>query len=146
MRERDLPFVMEIERLSFTHPWMESSFRGELDNRGISHPSVVIDSRLDRIVGYILFWVVTDEAQISNFAIHPDYRHLGVGRRVLEKSLQDIRRLGARFVLLEVRPTNFSARRLYSGFGFRPLAIRKNYYQDPVEDAIVMVKRFDQSD
>jgi [ribosomal protein S18]-alanine N-acetyltransferase len=143
MEESDLPFVMEIELLSFSLPWPESSFRGEIENRGFSRPSVVIDSSRNRIIGYLLFWLANDEARICNFAVHPDYQRQGVGRYVLEKSLQTIQRLGGRFVLLEVRPTNFPARRLYSSFGFRPLAIRKNYYTNPIEDALVMVKRFD---
>jgi len=143
MDERDLPFVMEIEWRSFSNPWPESSFRGEIENRGISHPSVIVYRPQDRIIGYILVWLKGDEAQISNFALHPDYRRLGIGRRILEDTLRMIRRKGGRFVMLEVRTTNFPARRLYSRYGFSPLAVRKNYYQDPVEDALVMIKRFD---
>lgn len=143
MEERDLPRVLDIERLSFTHPWAESAFRGEIENRGISFPWVIIIPPGNRIAGYLLIWLVEDEAQISNFALHPDFRGRGIGRKVLEGKLQSLRRMGVRSVILEVRPTNFTARRLYGHLGFRPLAIRKNYYRNPVEDALVMIKRFE---
>jgi ribosomal-protein-alanine N-acetyltransferase len=143
MEERDLPRVLEIERLSFSHPWEESAFRGEIGNRGISFPWVIVVSPGGKIAGYLLIWLVENEAQISNFALHPDFRGRGIGREVLEKKLQSLRRMGARSVILEVRPTNFTARRLYAHLGFKPLAIRKNYYRNPVEDALVMIKRFE---
>ncbi len=83
MEERDLPFVMTIERLSFSHPWLESTFKGEINNRGISFPFVVVHRHQGKIIGYIIFWLMGEKAQISNFAIHPDFRRMGV--RLAEK-------------------------------------------------------------
>jgi ribosomal-protein-alanine N-acetyltransferase len=145
MEERDVPFVLKIERLSFSHPWMESAFKGEINNRGISFPFVVVHSHQEKIIGYIIFWLMEEKAQISNFAIHPDFRRLGVGEKVLTRIIAQIRKYGAKSVILEVRPSNFAARRLYEKYGFKSLGIRKDYYRDPGEDALVMVKYFSPS-
>ncbi len=142
MEERDLPFVMKIERLSFSHPWLESTFRGEVNNRGISFPFVVGHRHQDKIIGYIIFWLMEEKAQISNFAIHPDFRRLGAGKKVLIRIIDQIRKYGAKSVILEVRPSNFAARRLYGKYGFKSLGMYQDYYRDPVEDALVMVKYF----
>lgn len=142
MEERDLPFVLKIEVLSFSHPWQESAFKGEINNRGISFPFVVVHREQGKIIGYIIFWLMGEEAQISNFAIQSDFRRLGVGEQVLIRILAQIRNYGAKSVILEVRPSNFAARRLYGKYGFKALGMRKSYYRDPVEDALVMVKYF----
>jgi len=126
--------------LSFTHPWLESSFIGEMENRQISFPYVILYTPQNRVIGYIIFWILGDEAQISNFAVHPDFRGKGLGEDTLVRILGMLRNFKSRVVLLEVRPSNLSARRLYKKYGFRVLGIRKNYYQSPVEDALVMVK------
>ncbi len=142
MQERDLKAVLEIERLSFSRPWPESSFSGEIQNLHISYPSVIVHRPDDLIIGYVIFWFVAGEAQISNFAIHPDFRSRGVGESVLRQTLDTVRRMGAAHVVLEVRPSNTPARHLYSKFGFVPLGLRKNYYRDPSEDALVLLKSF----
>ena len=145
MRDRDLPFVMEIERLSFPNPWKESSFRGEIANLHISYPNVIIYRPQDKIIGYIIFWLVADEAQISNLAVHPDFKRLGIGDTILKQVLITMRRMQAKQVILEVRPSNLSARTLYEKNGFTLLGIRRGYYQDPPEDALVMSKSLNYS-
>lgn len=140
MEERDLPFVMRIERLCYSHPWRESSFKGEVNNHPISHPSVIVHRPDEKVIGYIIFWLLAEEAQISNIAVHPDYRAQGVGETVLKQTLETIRKFGAKYVVLEVRPSNFFARLLYKKFGFETLGIRKDYYKNPVEDALVLIK------
>ncbi|GAG95390.1 unnamed protein product [marine sediment metagenome] len=86
-----------------------------------------------------------EKAQISNFAIHPDFRRLGVGEKVLTRITDQIKKYEAKSVILEVRPSNFAARRLYRKYGFKSLGMRKAYYRDPEEDALVMVKYFSPS-
>lgn len=140
MQERDLPFVLEIERLSFPNPWQESSFRGEIANLHISYPSVIIYRPMEKVVGYIIFWLVKEEAQISNLAVHPDYTRLGIGQAVLRQTLVTMRKMKAEQVILEVRPSNRAARSLYEKYGFEILGIRRGYYQNPPEDALVMSK------
>jgi ribosomal-protein-alanine N-acetyltransferase len=140
MEEKDLPFVMRIERLCFSHPWRESSFKGEINNHQISHPYVIVHRPVEKVIGYVIFWLLAEEAQISNIAVHPDFRRRGVGETVLKQTLEIILRFGAKYVVLEVRPSNFFARLLYRKFGFETLGIREDYYKDPVEDALVLIK------
>jgi ribosomal-protein-alanine N-acetyltransferase len=144
MVEKDLPFVMEIENMSYPNPWHLSSFKGEIDNRPISNPYVVIYRPLEKIIGYIIYWHIKNEVQISNIAISPDYRQMGVGDGVLRKVLVEMRHKEVEFVFLEVRPSNLSARCLYEKMGFTILGLRKGYYRNPSEDAIIMGKSLSQ--
>lgn len=144
MNEKDLPMVMEIETMSYPNPWQISSFKGEIDNRPISNPYVVIYRPLEKIIGYVIYWHVRNEVQISNIAISPEYRQMGVGEGVLRKVLVEMRHRNAEFVFLEVRPSNLIARNLYEKLGFAILGLRKEYYRNPSEDAIVMGKSLSQ--
>jgi ribosomal-protein-alanine N-acetyltransferase len=134
----DLDEVMSIERLSFSNPWHETTFQGEIQNEGISFPMVVVDRILKRIAGYVLVWKSHDDVQINNIAVHPDFRRSGIGEAMLRDVLGWARSAGAVFVSLEVRVSNASARALYEKQGFRLLAVRKSYYTKPDEDALVL--------
>jgi len=138
MEPADLTAVMEIETRSFPNPWHESTFRGEIQHRPISFPLVIVHSALNRVIGYIIFWVIGEEAQINNIAVHPDFRRLGIGERVLRQVIQQLRSSGALMVTLEVRPSNIGAQTLYRKLGFRMIGIRKGYYTNPPEDAFVL--------
>jgi ribosomal-protein-alanine N-acetyltransferase len=138
MIEADLPYVIEIENLSYPNPWHLSSFKGEIENRPISNPYVIVFKPLDKVIGYVIYWHIRNEVQISNIAISPDYRGMGIGERGLRLVIQDIKKKGVEFVFLEVRPSNLSARHLYDKLGFVMLGLRKGYYRNPSEDAIVM--------
>ena len=140
MAEKDLPSVMEIENMSYPNPWHLSSFKGEIDNRPISNPYVVVYRPLEKII----YWHIRNEVQISNIAISPDYRQMGVGEGVLRKVLVEMCHKEAEFVFLEVRPSNLTARCLYEKIGFTILGLRKGYYRNPSEDAIVMGKSLSQ--
>jgi len=144
MNEKDLPFVIEIENMSYPNPWHLSSFRGEIENRPISNPYVIMYRPLEKIIGYLIYWHIRNEVQISNIAISPDYRQMGVGEGILRKVLVEMRHKGADFVFLEVRPSNLAARCLYEKIGFTILGLRKGYYRNPSEDAIVMGKSLSQ--
>jgi [ribosomal protein S18]-alanine N-acetyltransferase len=141
MTRGDLRFVMDIEKKSFSNPWHLSSFEGEIQNYDISFPYVVIHPETQRLIGYVIFWQIGGEVQISNFAVHPDFRRMGIGSSVLGRILEIIKRRGAKIVILEVRESNNSARFLYKKFGFKEAGIRKNYYSRPEEDAVVMAKK-----
>jgi ribosomal-protein-alanine N-acetyltransferase len=138
MAEKDLPFVMEIETLSYPNPWHLSSFKGEIENRPISNPYVIVYKPLEKLIGYVIYWHIRNEVQISNIAISPEYRGRGVGERALRWVINDIREKGVEFIFLEVRPSNLPARYLYKKMGFAMLGLRKGYYRNPSEDAIVM--------
>jgi len=140
MVEDDLDSVLEIEHLSFPHPWRRTTFIGELDNYPISIPFGIIHRPNDRLIGYIILWFIQEEVQISNFALHPDFRKRGVGEAVLLDILDKITKQGAEEIYLEVRSSNHGARSLYEKLGFQILGVRKNYYQSPVEDALIMGK------
>ena len=138
MEAADLPSVMEIETRSFPNPWHESAFRGEIQHRPISFPLVILHNALDRVIGYIVFWLIGEEAQINNIAIHPDFRRLGIGEQVLWQVIGQLRSSGAAMVTLEVRPSNIGAQTLYRKLGFAMIGIRKGYYTNPPEDAFVL--------
>lgn len=140
MEKKDLPEVLEIEWLSFPNPWTEMAFRGEIDNAGISFPLVAVSQGEERIIGYLSYWQIKSEVQISTFAVHPQFRRGGVGESLMRYVLERVRSAGAERVFLEVRPSNLSASALYQKLGFKILGTRKGYYRNPPEDAIVMAK------
>jgi ribosomal-protein-alanine N-acetyltransferase len=138
MEEEDIPGILEIENLSFHNPWRASTFSGELVNRGVSYPYVIVHRIFERVIGYIIYWKIQEEVQISNIAIHPDFRGKGIGEAVMRSVIKAIQRDGGEYIFLEVRPSNMSARSLYKKLGFKVLGTRKSYYQTPLEDAIIM--------
>lgn len=138
MIEADIPAVLVIEGLSFSNPWSDATFRGEVQNKGISFPVVIVHEPDQRVAGYIIYWQIRDEVQITNIALHPDFRGRGIGETVLTVILKEVRGKGATFVTLEVRSSNTPAVSLYRKLGFKVLGTRKGYYGNPVEDAYVM--------
>jgi ribosomal-protein-alanine N-acetyltransferase len=138
MEEEDIPSILEIENVSFQTPWRFSTFSGEIVNKGISFPYVIVHRIVERVIGYIIYWKIQEEVQISNFALHPDFRGKGIGEAVMRRIIKAIQRDGGVYVFLEVRPSNLSARSLYNKLGFKVLGTKKDYYQSPLEDAIIM--------
>jgi len=138
MKQTDLSAVCAIEAASFSNPWSAATFRGEIQNVGISFPMVVVLEPEHRVVGYVLYWQIQEDVQINNVALHPDFRGQGLGEAVLRLVLKEVRDNGAALVTLEVRPSNTPALTLYRKLGFKELGIRKAYYTNPVEDALVM--------
>jgi|YelNatPaOPRAMG01_1025707.scaffolds.fasta_scaffold00004_72 ribosomal-protein-alanine N-acetyltransferase len=139
MEERDLPAVLAIEKLSFPNPWHESTFRGEIQNRSISYPWVIVHEPGSQVVGYVIFWKIGEEVQVNNIAIHPDFRRRGLGEALLRKVISWVKQQGAQYITLEVRQSNLAAQALYFKLGFKPVGIRRFYYSNPVEDALVMM-------
>lgn len=134
----DIPAVLVIEGLSFSNPWSDATFRGEVQNEGISFPGVIVHEPDQRVVGYLIYWQIRDEVQITNLALHPDFRGRGIGESVLRVVLKEVCGKGATFVTLEVRSSNTLAISLYKKLGFKVFGTRKGYYTNPVEDAYVM--------
>ncbi len=130
--------VRDIEDISYPNPWSESTFRGEIQNTSISFPLVVLRRPENQVVGYIIYWHIKDDVQVNNIAVHPEFRGRGIGEALMKHVLEKVRRAGVTFVNLEVRTSNASARSLYKKLGFEILGIRKGYYTNPKEDAIVM--------
>jgi ribosomal-protein-alanine N-acetyltransferase len=138
MENGDLPEVLAIERSSFPNPWQETTFRGEIQNDDISFPLVAVDPAEKKIVGYIIYWKIRDEIMINNVAVHPDFRRMGVGESMLREAIERGRGEKVTFVSLEVRISNTSAQALYAKLGFGLIGVRKNYYSNPDEDALVL--------
>jgi ribosomal-protein-alanine N-acetyltransferase len=139
MRKEDLDDIMEIENLSFSVPWSKSSFLSEIKNAGVANYYVVVIK--DKVVGYAGFWEIVDEAHITNIAVHPQYRHHGMGTALLEKIIKDCYENNIENITLEVRKSNETAFKLYKKMGFECEGIRRNYYRDNKEDAVIMWKK-----
>jgi ribosomal-protein-alanine N-acetyltransferase len=136
MELSDIDRILEIERQSFAAPWSRTAFEGELTK---NHFARYIVAEMDgRVVGHAGMWIIIDEAHITNIAIDPAYR----GRKIGENLLRQMMRLallnGAERMTLEVRVSNHAAQRLYNKLGFRNYGIRKGYYTDNGEDAMIM--------
>ncbi|UYZ22277.1 ribosomal protein S18-alanine N-acetyltransferase [Mesobacillus jeotgali] len=132
----DLDEVMEVELKSFTVPWSKEAFFNELTKNQFAHYLIVeVDQR---VVGYCGVWIIIDEAHITNIALLPEYRGMKLGEALMAKVMELARELGAMRMTLEVRVSNERAQNLYGKFGFEEGAIRKQYYTDNMEDAIVM--------
>jgi ribosomal-protein-alanine N-acetyltransferase len=135
MKAEDIPQIMEIERMCFVTPWHENSFYAELNHQ----PACYLVAHIgERVVGYGGMWVIMDEAHITTLAVHPAYRRQHIGERLLLGLLEVAIARRARRATLEVRASNSAAQRLYAKYGFSAVAIRKGYYADTGEDALVM--------
>lgn len=136
MEIKDVPGVLEVEKASFPVPWTSDIFYHELtDNR---HALYFVVDHNGEIIGYAGMWIVVDEAQITNIAILPEYRGKKLGERLFHHLMMTAIRVGAVQLSLEVRVSNIVAQNMYRKFGLIPGGIRKNYYTDDQEDALVM--------
>jgi ribosomal-protein-alanine N-acetyltransferase len=133
----DLTGVLAVEAESFTNPWTRDMYAWELQNRSVCHIHVVRTAECT-VAGFCAFWLVFDEIHINNVAIRPPFRSHGIGTALLQHVLEEGTRLGARRATLEVRASNAGARRLYERLGFYVAATRRNYYTNPVEDALIL--------
>lgn len=136
MKQSDLPAILEIERRSFSDPWSEVSFIDELLTNDLAY--YVVADVDGQIAGYAGMWVVLEEAQMTNVAIHPDYRNRGLGKGIVVYLIELANELGASEMTLEVRKSNQIAQRVYRNLGFGVIGQRKGYYPDNGEDAILM--------
>jgi len=144
MKASDLPEVRSIETLSFSNPWSETTFRGEIQNTSISFPLVVVRKPGDEVVGYIIYWHIGEDVQVNNIAVHPDFRGQGIAEALMRHVIGRVRAAGATFMNLEVRKSNSGAIALYKKLGFELLGERENYYTHPDEDAYLMGLVLDQ--
>ena len=148
----DLDQVVIIEKLSFVTPWSPHAFLTELTDNGyadyivaVAHPQPqpwAVDSQAagERVVGYGGTWIILDEAHVTNIAVHPEFRGKKIGELLLQGLITRAVWRGARRMTLEVRKSNTVAQNLYTKWGFQPRGIRKGYYSDTKEDAIIMWK------
>jgi ribosomal-protein-alanine N-acetyltransferase len=133
----DLDEILAIELASFTSPWTREMYLAELDNVGVSFCYTARDDS-GKILGFCSFWRVMDELHINNLAVAPEHRRRGVATALLGFVLNEAHKLGVHRATLEVRRSNDAARHLYERFGFAAAGVRRAYYSNPVEDAIVL--------
>jgi ribosomal-protein-alanine N-acetyltransferase len=141
MTPADLPRVIEIDRQSFSLPWPESSFHYELEKNDAARAWVAEtrDATGEPVIaGMIVGWMIVDEIHIATVAAAPEFRRLGIGRRLMVHLLLEAYREGACISFLEVRKGNTAARQMYQELGYQEDGIRPHYYQDNHEDAILM--------
>jgi ribosomal-protein-alanine N-acetyltransferase len=135
--EEDLDGVLAVEAESFSNPWTRAMYEWELQNPEVCH-ILVVRTPTCRVAGFCAFWLVVDEIHINNVAVLPAFRGRGFGSSLMRRVLTEGLRLGAARATLEVRASNTAARRFYEGLGFRATGVRKNYYTNPVEDALIL--------
>ena len=136
MRLEDINGVLEIEQMSFPTPWPRDAYYHELRENRLA--CYLVAQETHRIVGYAGMWVILDEAHVTTIAVDPVHRRRRIGERLLVALIDEAMKRGARWVTLEVRKSNFGAQTLYRKYGFKDIGIRKGYYSDNREDAIVM--------
>jgi [ribosomal protein S18]-alanine N-acetyltransferase len=132
----DIPAIMAIELASFSSPWPEEAMIEELDVREWSRVRVV--DRGGAVVGFMIYWVVVDELHLLNLAVHPDHRREGVAGLLVAELIEAARKERCRGITLEVRTRNTPARKLYERAGFLQAGLRRGYYADSGEDAVIM--------
>lgn len=137
MTEHDIEEVWQIERDLFSIPWSKASFLFEAGNNRNSY--AIIGTHKGTIAGYAVGWFVADELHIGNIAVVRYLQGKGAGKQLLESLLGEAFKRSIRHATLEVRVSNVRAINLYRGYGFKGIALRKRYYSDNGEDALVML-------
>ncbi|WP_110955951.1 ribosomal protein S18-alanine N-acetyltransferase [Anaerosinus massiliensis] len=135
MVEADIDHVVSVENASFSSPWARQSFCEELENQLAYY---LLATSGDAVIGYVGMWIIIDEAHITNVAVLPSHRRLGIGEAMMQEALVVAKSKGACAMTLEVRASNLAAKNLYEKLGFESSGVRKNYYEDTQEDAIIM--------
>ena len=144
MKLSDIDSVVDIEKKSFPIPWTKGTFISEIKRNKLARYYVAEVG--GRVVGYAGMWLIMNEAHITNIAIHPEYRGMGIGKKLVGGLIEEVLKIDIYRITLEVRPSNTAARALYKKFGFVPCGIRPEYYRDNNEDAIIMWGEFIKND
>lgn len=131
--------VLKVERECFPAPWTEAMFRQEVEEKWLSRSFVALQN--DDVIGYVIAWFLRGEVHILNLAVAKSQQRRGIGRRMLAHVIDLAESEQCHMITLEVRVTNEPAKLLYLSMGFAPVGIRRRYYHDNNEDAIVMTKR-----
>ncbi len=140
MINNDIGDVEALERAIFPDPWSRESFQSEVSGTPGRWPRVAVDPESGTIVGYLVAWLVADEAHLGNVAVATRSRRRGIAQALLEDLIMESNRREARLITLEVRRSNKAAQDFYRKNGFYTVMIRRGYYQDNREDALVMIK------
>jgi len=134
--EYDVKELTDMDRICFDLPWSEQSFFEEITGNEVAR--YIVAESDGKIVGYVGIWIIHDEGHITNIAVHPDFRRRGIAKALFYAITQISESAGVTAYTLEARVSNESAISLYKGLGFAEYGIRKNYYDDNNEDAVIM--------
>ena len=143
MLASDAEEIAAIAEMTFAMPWSRKDFWAEATNENAVYVVGVLENEVEgvskeKIVAYAGVWISFEEAQVTNVAVHPDYRGRGFGTELFAKLIETVKLLNVTAITLEVRPSNESAIKLYEKFGLRSVGRRKGYYIDNNEDALIM--------
>jgi len=136
MTMADVDGVAAVEAATFPTPWSRDAFESEMKNVAARY---LVAEKDGEIIGYAGAWIILDESHITNIAVLQSQRGQGIGRRLTHGLLEYLSNLGAAYATLEVRKSNVVAQNLYVSLGFIKLGVRKRYYEDNGEDALIMV-------
>jgi ribosomal-protein-alanine N-acetyltransferase len=138
MHEDDIPAILKIEQISFTTPCSEQDFLSEIYKKNVLSKVAMFEGN---IIGYICVNHHAYEAYILNLAVHSDFRRQGVATILMENAIGELKKRGCVFMYLKVRFSNTGAQRFYELLGFKVEGIRKKFYGNPDEDALLMMRR-----
>ena len=132
--------IARLEAQCFSDPWSEKSIASELEN---PLSLWLVAEENGRVWGYVGSQTVLDESDMMNVAVDPGFRRQGIARALIETLIAELSKMGSRCLRLEVRVSNENARALYARMGFQQLGLRKNYYHNPKEDALILGKEWE---
>ena len=133
----DIDAIVRVENACFSTPWSIDAIKHEICENKLADFMIACDEE-NNIIGYIGIWTLLDECQINKIAVMPDKRKIGIGKTILNHVIELTRDMGVKSWYLEVRESNTAAQALYRSAGFSSVGTRKNYYINPVEDAVLM--------
>lgn len=140
MNKDHVPQIAHLEAQSFSDPWSEKSIASELEN---PLSLWLVAEENGQVWGYVGSQTVLDESDMMNVAVDPRFRRQGIARALIETLIAELSKMGSRCLRLEVRVSNENARALYARMGFQQLGLRKNYYHNPKEDALILGKEWE---
>ena len=140
MNESHVAQIAALEKQCFSDPWSENSVASELEN---PLSLWLIAEEDGAVCGYVGSQTVLDETDMMNIAVHPDCRRKGIAAALITELVSRLKARGSRVLRLEVRESNFSAIALYKAMGFTQLGLRKNYYRNPKENALILGKEWE---
>lgn len=138
MRRVHVPAVLEIEDEAFTSPWTAEMFLQEIEDNGLSRSFVVLEG--ERVVGYFVAWFLRQDVHLLNIAVARSRQREGIGRSMMRFLLDMAERELKEMFTLEVRESNAGAIEMYRSLGFRPVGVRRQYYEDDNENALMMAR------
>ena len=141
-KTNDITAIASIEQQQFPHPWKKSYLTDELSH-DISYFYAAKDILANQVAGYIIFWIVEDQLELHKIVTAENYKRKGIGKKLFLFMLEIAKQKKVKEIFLEVRKSNTEAIKFYESFHFELAGIRKDYYHDPMEDALIYRLAFD---